>query len=178
MFRIETQHAFRVLAAIARHEERQVLGVLAEEAQVPGPMLAKVLNRLSRHGIVSGRPGPGGGYGLARPAADTRLLDVVRVTEGPGFGLACLFGLPSCSDESQCPLHEVWGGIRAAMMEVLERHSIRDLSEERIDWPLSLSRTGSGDSRHPRRGARAGAAARAGTRAGKRPAARAGTGPR
>jgi Rrf2 family protein len=60
---------------------------LAEFHGVPAAYLAKHLQALARAGIVESAQGPGGGYRLARPAADVSLLDVVVAIEGgePAF---------------------------------------------------------------------------------------------
>jgi Rrf2 family transcriptional regulator, iron-sulfur cluster assembly transcription factor len=130
MFRTETQQALRALTALAQANTPLVLGNLASRSRVPSPMLAKVLHRLARHGLVKGQPGRGGGYRLARPAGSIRLIEVVTSVEGPSFGMNCLFGLPHCSDDSPCPMHELWGGIRGRILEGLDAQSLADLARQ------------------------------------------------
>src|SRR4051812_6664036 len=62
---------------------------LAEYHGVPGAYLAKHLQALARRGILVSVPGPGGGYRLARPAADITVLDVVRAVEGDAPAFRC-----------------------------------------------------------------------------------------
>jgi len=131
MFRLETQYALRVLSALAQRDGKAATADLAGECQVSAPMLAKVLHRLSRLGLVAGRPGPGGGYQLARPASEVLLQEVVIGLEGPEFGQACLFGLPTCSEQDPCPLHAFWGGLRSQIQGMLQSRSIADLASPR-----------------------------------------------
>lgn len=91
-------------------------------------MLAKVLHRLSRDGLVKGQPGPGGGYRLARPAGSIRLREIVTLVEGARFGMNCLFGLPNCSDDVPCPLHDLWREIRGRTLAALDNQTIEDLA--------------------------------------------------
>jgi Rrf2 family transcriptional regulator, iron-sulfur cluster assembly transcription factor len=130
LFRVETQQALRALTVLAQLDAAIVLTDLSARSRVPGPMLAKVLHRLARHGVVKGQPGPGGGYRLARPADEIRLREVVTLIEGPEFGMSCLFGLPQCSEESPCPLHGLWGEIRGRILDVLDRQSLADLARD------------------------------------------------
>ena len=63
--------------------------VLAEFHGVPKPYLAKSLQALSRAGIVSSSQGRGGGYSLARPAAEVSLLDIVLAVDGDQAAFRC-----------------------------------------------------------------------------------------
>jgi Rrf2 family iron-sulfur cluster assembly transcriptional regulator len=45
--------------------------------------LEQILQDLRRAGLVDAKRGPGGGYQLARPAAEVRLSDVVAALDGP-----------------------------------------------------------------------------------------------
>jgi Rrf2 family transcriptional regulator, iron-sulfur cluster assembly transcription factor len=132
MLRTETQYALRVLTELARYEEPCAASDLAQASRVSAPMLAKVLHRLAGLRLVLGRPGPGGGYRLARPAGAISIEEVVLAMEGPDSACKCLFGLPSCSDRSPCPLHEFWGDLRGRIAEVFRAHSIEDLSRRRV----------------------------------------------
>jgi Rrf2 family protein len=62
---------------------------LAEFHGVPGAYLAKHLQALGRAGIVTSTQGPGGGYRLARPAADVNLLDIVLAVDGDEPAFRC-----------------------------------------------------------------------------------------
>ncbi len=147
LFKVDTQHAMRALTVLAG-ETGLVSNVrLAERVGAPAPALAKVLQRLAQHGLVSGRPGPGGGYVLGRPGDQIALLDIVRLFEGPSFGQACVFGLPRCSQEQPCPLHAGWREILHKLMALLERHSVADLAAGRVPLPAGPGLAESGAER-------------------------------
>ncbi len=69
---------------------------LAERREASEAHLAKVLQRLSRAGVVASTRGPGGGFRLARPADQISLLDVYEAIEGPVRPTTCVFGSPVC----------------------------------------------------------------------------------
>ena len=81
--------------------------VIAQSRKLPKPLVAKVLTILSQAGVVSGSPGPGGGYRLARAAEEVSLLDVVRHFEQVDAPAMCPLGPDWCGREKQnCPLHD------------------------------------------------------------------------
>ena len=53
------------------------------------PFVAKVLVQLSQARLVTGSPGPGGGYRLAMEPRRISLLDIVSAMEGTASGPAC-----------------------------------------------------------------------------------------
>lgn len=57
--------------------------VVGERQGIPERYLEQIFRRLRRAGLVEARRGPGGGYRLARPAAEITLRDVVEAVEGP-----------------------------------------------------------------------------------------------
>jgi len=127
MFGMEAQQAMRALVALAGADGPLVLDDLAREAHAPAPALAKILSRLVRLGLVIGQRGPGGGYSLGRAADEIRLVDVITPIQGTSFARTCLFGLPQCSDEAPCPLHSTWGGIRSALIDMIESETLASL---------------------------------------------------
>jgi Rrf2 family protein len=50
---------------------------------IPARYLEQIFQRVRRAGLVTSKRGPGGGYRLARPAAEITLRAVVEAVEGP-----------------------------------------------------------------------------------------------
>lgn len=97
--------AVSYLAGIAAEGRLAGSAEIAEARQLPKPLVAKILTLLSAAGWVEGRPGPSGGYRLARPAAEITLLDVVNVFENPEDRVMCPFGPNWCGVGDPCPMH-------------------------------------------------------------------------
>jgi Rrf2 family protein len=57
--------------------------VIGERQRIPARYLEQIFQRLRRAELVRGKRGPGGGYVLARPAAEITLRDIVEAVEGP-----------------------------------------------------------------------------------------------
>ncbi len=60
---------------------------IAEEYQIPRELLAKVLQKLARRGLIHSQNGPKGGYSLTRSPGEITVGEVVNAIEGP-VGLA------------------------------------------------------------------------------------------
>ncbi len=138
MFKTETRYALHAVTVLARSAGLVRNSVLAEHLNISLPMVAKIQNRLVQAGLVVSRPGPGGGYALARPAADIRLREVVAPTEGEDWGQGCIMGLPSCDDENPCAMHTTWLKLRTHIMSMLNDHTVAEMAAGTIDLDLQV----------------------------------------
>ncbi|ODU25246.1 MAG: hypothetical protein ABS95_00530 [Verrucomicrobia bacterium SCN 57-15] len=117
---VTTGHAIKALNCLESGScVRHHISDIARCAEVPRPYLAKVVNLLSRAGLVTTKRGYRGGICLARPANDISLLDVVEAIEGKGWLGECLLGLDTCNSRTQCPTHDFWVRIRREITEEL-----------------------------------------------------------
>jgi Rrf2 family protein len=107
---------------------------LAEYHGVPAAYLAKSLQSLSRAGILEAAPGPGGGYRLARPAAEITLLEVVEAIDGVEPAFRCTeirrrgpAALPAREYRVPCSIHVVMDRADAAWRAELDAVTVADL---------------------------------------------------
>lgn len=98
--------AVSYLAAVAGENRLAGSAEIAAARELSRQLVAKILTLLSSAGLVEGKPGPAGGYQLARPAAEITLLDVVKVFEDPADRVMCPFGPNWCGVGPNCPLHD------------------------------------------------------------------------
>ena len=81
-------HCCTVLATLGQ-DQALPAARLAEFHDVPPAYLAKALQSLTAAGVTESRPGPQGGYRLARPPAQVTLLDVVLAVDGDDRAFQC-----------------------------------------------------------------------------------------
>jgi Rrf2 family protein len=103
-------------------------GELAREAECPEQFLSKVLQSLTRAGLVISHRGNTGGFELREAHRDTSLLTVVQAIEGPVRLNLCLTSDHACERQERCPSHVVWAQAQEAMLDVLESASIDSLA--------------------------------------------------
>lgn len=92
---------------------------IAEQRGLPGPMVAKLLTALSQAGLVSGSPGPGGGYALSKPPDHIALQDVFRLFEREDTSANCPFGGGVCGVGDPCALHDRLVGLQTMTRKLL-----------------------------------------------------------
>jgi Rrf2 family protein len=100
----------------------------ADEERLPQHFLAKIMQTLARSGVLGSQKGPKGGFSLARPAAEITLYDIVEALDDLSNYNHCAVGLTECNDEAPCPLHNMWVGVRTAVLDYFRRTTLVDLA--------------------------------------------------
>ena len=100
------EYALRAVVAIAQGSgDAVVTATIAEITRVPPGYLPKVLQTLRKAGLVDSKRGLGGGFTLARPAAEMTVLEVVNAVDPIKRIDRCPLGIDS-HGTSLCPLHK------------------------------------------------------------------------
>lgn len=103
---------------------------LAAAAECPEQFLSKVLQNLTRAGLVISHRGNTGGFELPPAHREASLLQVIEAIEGPLRLNLCLTSEHGCTRQSWCPAHGVWNQAQAAMAEVLRQSTIGSLARQ------------------------------------------------
>lgn len=106
----------------------------------PEHFLAKILQDLSRKGIVQSVKGPNGGFYLDAEALARPLSDLVEAVDGNGIFTGCAMGLKQCSEVNPCPLHQQFKAIRTSIHDLLQNTAIGEFNEDLQSGISSLRR--------------------------------------
>ena len=102
---------------------------IAARQQISQAYLEQLFARLKRRGLVIGRRGPGGGYKLARPAAETTVADVVLAVDEPLRAIRCNGGHVGCMrDGVRCLTHDLWEETGRQIRSYLDSVSLADVA--------------------------------------------------
>lgn len=124
-------YAVRVMIHLATHTEgRVLLPELAAATDAPESFLSKVLQALSRGGLISSRRGQSGGFQISQGGREASMLQVIEAIDGPICLNVCLISGKSCQRKAHCPAHPVWAQAQMAMVEVLSRAMVAELAFE------------------------------------------------
>ena len=102
---------------------------IATRLDIPLHYLAKVLQSLVKKGILDSQRGRQGGFKLAIAPDQLTAWDVVSELDDVRKIEACVMGEEFCCDDSPCPLHLLWKGIRTHFIESLETTTFSNLAE-------------------------------------------------
>jgi Rrf2 family protein len=97
---------------------------------LPRPLLAKVLQKLSRSGFVTALPGSNGGYRLKRDPRTITALQVIRSLDGPVQLTSCLRPRGGCGQSGTCTVREPLRQVHESIMELLAGVTISGMSKD------------------------------------------------
>ncbi|ABC23371.1 SUF system Fe-S cluster assembly regulator [Rhodospirillum rubrum] len=136
MFRINklTDYAVVLLVDMARTDKVRAAQQIACDTGVPLPTVAKVMKALVRGNLVISQRGATGGYGLARPACEITVADMIQALEGPVALTACVETTDdACGLETLCPMHGHWNRVNKRVEEALRTVSLAEMASGPIE---------------------------------------------
>ena len=126
------EYAIRAVIFIAQKSENGAkIGIKDIAAGIDSPLhfIAKILQELSKRGIIESTKGPNGGFYIDKAAQKKTLADVVRAIDGDNIFNSCGLGLKNCSETKPCPLHNEFKIIRSKIQTTLNSATIGDFNE-------------------------------------------------
>lgn len=117
-----TDYAILILAHLARTPGTMTAHELAACSRVPLPTVSKLAKELSKAGLVISHRGRNGGYGLARPADQISVAEIVEALEGPIALTECArpgHSKADCELEDTCLSRASWDPVSRAIESAL-----------------------------------------------------------
>lgn len=131
--RLTTKGRFAVTAMIDLGlnggEKPVTLASISERQNISLSYLEQLFAKLRRHGIVESVRGPGGGYCLARKAAEISVSDVILAVDEPLDATQC-GGLENCKSDHRCMTHDLWATLNRKMLDYLASVHLAELVEK------------------------------------------------
>jgi len=94
----KADYGLMALKYLAEHPETPALSAkdVADAYGIPAQLLAKILQRLTKAGLLKSSAGMNGGYALARDPRQISAFEVIHAIDGPLFLTSCTKGTKSC----------------------------------------------------------------------------------
>jgi Rrf2 family protein len=120
--------ALRHIAASPRHTASAK--EIAESYGIPLPLLAKVLQTLTKSGALQSIAGTHGGYKLARDPRHITALEIIRAIDGPIVLTACFTEHGGCDQSEKCTVREPLRHVHEAILNLLQKMTIHHLAAD------------------------------------------------
>jgi Rrf2 family iron-sulfur cluster assembly transcriptional regulator len=124
---------------VAEADRPVCLADIAQRQQLSLSYLEQLFAKMRRAGLVCSARGPGGGYRLARPAADIVIADIVAAVDEPIRATRCEAGSGGCLMAAEpslcgekCQTHDLWFELGRQITLFLEALSLADVVDGRV----------------------------------------------
>jgi Rrf2 family protein len=144
MFSKACEYAIRSMMFIAqksREGKRVGLKEVAKGIDSPAHFMAKILQDLSRKGLLQSIKGPNGGFYMSESNLKVTLAEVVLAIDGDQLFNGCGLGLKACNEKKPCPIHDEFKMIRNKLKSLLETTRVSEFNENLQKGLMHLKRT-------------------------------------
>ena len=125
----ESVYAIQGLAFLAQQPSGGAVALadIAAAQKLPRSFLAKIFQKLTRHGVLAAGRGRASGYVLTRSPDSITIREILVAVEGPRALQRCLLWTGLCGGENPCPLHFRLGRFRPALESLVDAITLAEL---------------------------------------------------
>jgi len=125
----KVDYGLMAISHIAYREEDRVVNSkhIAEEYHIPQELLAKILQKLARKGLITSQNGPKGGYVLAKDPHEITVGEVIKAIEGPIRLVDCYIG-NDCQQIGKCSVRQPIQKIQNSIAQLLDSITIDEMT--------------------------------------------------
>jgi len=131
MFRLskKTDYGLMALKHILAQEDRPSSArEIAEAYDIPFEVLAKLLQTLTRKGLLVSQHGTKGGYSSAPRSGAITVREVLEAIEGPVAIIDCARSRKGpCDQEDKCAVRRPLEKVQEKVIDLLERTTLREI---------------------------------------------------
>ena len=101
-----------------------------EQYDIPIELMAKVLQRLARRGLLTSHQGTRGGYRLGRASSAISVADIIQAIDGPLTVTACSTDAENCGQYAKCSVRDPLWRIKDRILAALATCSLQEIATE------------------------------------------------
>lgn len=134
IFSKKCEHALQAVLFLSAQPEGKCLSAIeiSEALSIPKEFISKILQSLTSGGIIGSKKGKSGGFFLAKPDEEIKLIDIVEAIDGLDVFHNCVLGFAGCSVDAPCPVHNKWGKLREETLSMLNTETLAELREKTV----------------------------------------------
>ncbi len=129
------KYAIKTLLFLNRKDNSSLFSAkkIAENERIPLKFLEQILRELKQNKILKSERGAEGGYTFMKSPSEIKILDVIRIVDGPVAMLPCASlnfyeKCDDCTDEATCSIRKLLINVRDNMLPILDT-SIADMTK-------------------------------------------------
>jgi Rrf2 family protein len=132
IFSRQCEYALQAVLYIALKPQGEMSSIkeMTKKLDIPYHFLGKILQDLSRKGLLKSLKGPTGGFALGMPAKDMTLFHIVEAIDGVDLTSKCVMGFPECSGKNPCAVHDQWAGLRDGIYKMLVNKHVAEMAKD------------------------------------------------
>ena len=140
IFSKKCEYGMQAVLYLAAQDQGTVVTAekISRVLKIPKEFISKILQSLRESGLISSIKGKSGGFCLAKPASEIKLIDVVEAIDGLETFDCCVLGFPECTPDTPCPVHDSWGALRTKAFEMLSNETLDRLKEKTLKKILTI----------------------------------------
>lgn len=127
-------YGLMAISHIAYHDDKKIVNTkrIAEEYDIPLELLAKILQKMAKEGLIVSQNGPKGGYVLAKSPQEITVGEVVKAIEGPIELVDCFRrDEVNCQQIGRCSVRTPIRRIQGRIAQLLDSITIEQIAR----WP-------------------------------------------
>jgi len=116
---------------------------IAEQYDIPVELMAKVLQRLVRTGLLVSTQGTRGGYTLSRASGTISVGDVIQAIDGPFTVTACSSDNNDCEQFGKCSIRDPLWQIKERIVAALGTVTLAQMANDQVtgaEVPVAIRR--------------------------------------
>ncbi|MFC2103343.1 RrF2 family transcriptional regulator [Bacteroidota bacterium] len=135
IFSKKCEYGMQAVLYLAAQETNPVVPseTISQVLKIPKEFISKILQSLRDSGIINSVKGKSGGFQLAKPPSEIKLIDVVAAIDGLEMFNSCVLGFRECSPDAPCPVHNHWGELRNKAYDMLSSETLDNLTEKTLN---------------------------------------------
>ncbi len=106
------------------------LKIIAQRQDISIKYLEQLMSALRSGGVIRSVRGARGGYVLAKPPNQIKLIDVFGCLEGPVITAECVEDIDYCERAAECAARLLWVQVQEAIKNVLQSVTLQDLVDK------------------------------------------------
>lgn len=128
----KADYALIAMKHLAVHGDRASSSAreIAECYGIPIELMAKILQRLVRGGLLASHQGTRGGYQLGRAPGQISVADVIQTIDGPVTVTACATDDGQCEQFEKCNVRDPLWRVRERILSALDECTIAELATD------------------------------------------------